>query len=165
MVPGTIDPASPVAGNSIDPFMTRVVTLSSASLPPMAWTYLSSTCSTVGREAEGACACCPTAPAFETSSDPAPRAMLAASAIRRRTRIDSARLIIRLLPGSKLCLHVAADIKYHTTLGRGRPARILLWLRRAANHSVGGSSRLLDAPEQNHTPRTDEHQAGNPRHS
>src|SRR5439155_12216336 len=122
MVPGTIDPASPVAGNSIDPFMTRVVTLSSASLPPMAWTYLSSTWSTVGREADVSFACwaCPwwpTATAFEASSHPAPRTMLGASAIRRRTRIDSARLIDRLLSGSELCLHVAADIKYHTTLG------------------------------------------------
>src|SRR5437879_13748562 len=117
MVPGTIDPASPVAGNSIDPFMTRVVTLSSASLPPMAWTYLSSTWSTVGREADTACAWWPAATAFETSSHPAPRTMLGASTIRRRTRIDSARLIGRLLSGSELCLHVAADIKYHTTLG------------------------------------------------
>src|SRR2546422_5674754 len=117
MVPGTIDPASPVAGNSIDPFMTRVVTLSSASLPPMAWTYRSSTWSTLGRETEAAGACWPTAPALETSSDPAPRTTLGASAIRRRTRIDSARLIDRLLSGWELCLHVAADIKYHTTLG------------------------------------------------
>src|SRR5438045_984436 len=117
MVPGTIDPASPVAGNSIDPFMTRVVTFSSASLPPMAWTYRSSTWSTLGREADTACACCPTATAFETSSHPAPRTTPAASAIRRRTRIDSARLMGRLLPESKLCPHVAADIKYHTTLG------------------------------------------------
>src|SRR2546427_5445485 len=170
MVPGTIDPASPVAGNSIDPFMTLVVTLSSASLPPMAWTYLSSTSSTVGSEADAAfpcwaCPCWPAAPAFETSSDRAPRPTLGASAIRRSARINSARLIGRLLSGSKLCLQVAADIKYHTILERGRLARMFFSYRQALNQGDGGSLCLLGRSRANHTTRTDEHQAGKPRHS
>src|SRR5438874_5187576 len=142
MVPGTIDPASPVAGNSIDPFMTRVVTLSSASLPPMAWTYLSSTWSTVGREADTAGAWWPTATAFEASSHPAPRTMLGASAIRRRTRIDSARLIGHLLPRVEIMSACAGRYQVPYDRERGRPVR----------RSI-------------HLMRTDEHQAGNPRHS
>ena len=51
-VPGTIDPASPVGGSSIAPFITRVVTFSTASLPPIACTYLSRIWSTVGAAAD-----------------------------------------------------------------------------------------------------------------
>ena len=161
MVPGAIDPASPVAGSSIDPFMTRVVTLSSASLPPMAWTYLSSTWSTVGSEADAACPCWPAGPAFETSSDRAPRATLGASAIRRSARMDSARLIGCLLSGSKLCPHVAANIKYHTTLGARASRPDVVWLPARGQPKWWRDWTLQG---ESHPARTDEHQAGNPRH-